>query len=135
MSLGGYRRLVSHERVDAVLRRESWLLKALILIEHRKQRRRSVRNAAEHTFEAVFEQWGAFRRLSLREGHQSTLSQIFRIFKEDVLPTLGRRFIYGINRHDLMHLLSGIEQRKALTTAGKCLRCRGESRYLRVPTA
>ncbi len=67
-----------------------------------------MRNAAEHTFEAVFDQWGAFRRLSLKEGRQSTLSQILRIFKKDVLPTLGRRSIYDINRHDLMHLLSGI---------------------------
>ena len=68
----------------------------------------------------MFNQWVEFRRLSLKEGRQSTLSQILRIFKKDLLPTLGRRSIYGINRHDLMHLLSGIEQRKALTTAEKC---------------
>jgi hypothetical protein len=61
--------------------------------EHRKQQRRSVRNAAEHTFEAVFDQWVAFRRLSLKEGRQSTLSQILRIFKKDVLPTLGKRAV------------------------------------------
>jgi len=78
--------------------------------EHRKQQRRSVRNATKHIFEAVFDQWVAFRRLSLKEGRQSTLSQISRIFKKDVLPTRGRRSIYGINIHDLMHLLSGIEQ-------------------------
>jgi hypothetical protein len=88
--------------------------------EHRKQQRRAVHSAAEHTFEAVFGQWVAFRRLSLKEGRQSTLSQILRIFKKDVLPTLGRRSIYDINSHDLLDLLSGIEQRKALTTAEKC---------------
>lgn len=59
--------------------------------EHRKQQRRSVRNAAEHTFDAMFDQWVAFRRLSLEEGRQSTLSQILRVFKKDVLPMLGRR--------------------------------------------
>ena len=88
--------------------------------EHRKQQRRAVLSAAEHTFEAVFSQWVEFRRLSLKEGRQSTLSQILRIFNKDVLPTLGRRSIYDINRHDLLDLLSRIEQRKALTTAEKC---------------
>lgn len=39
---------------------------------------------------------------------QSTLSQILRVFKKDVLPTLGRRSICDINRHDVMHLLSQI---------------------------
>jgi integrase len=74
----------------------------------------------EHTFEAVFNQWVEFRRLSLKEGRQSTLSQILRMFSKDVLPTLGERSIYDINRHDLLDLLSRIEQRKALTTAEKC---------------
>ena len=88
--------------------------------EHRKQQRLAVRFATEHTFEAVFNQWVEFRRLSLKEGRQSTLSQILRIFNKDVLPTLGGRSIYDINRHDLLDLLSRIEQRKALTTAEKC---------------
>ena len=88
--------------------------------EHRKQQRRAVRFAAEQAFEAVFNQWVEFRRLSLKEGRQSTLSQILRIFNKDVLPTLGGRSIYDINRHDLLDLLSRIEQRKALTTAEKC---------------
>lgn len=88
--------------------------------EHRKQQRRAVRFATEHTFEAVFDQWVEFRRLSLKEGRQSTLSQILRIFNKDVLPILGGRSIYDISRHDLLDLLSRIEQRKALTTAEKC---------------
>lgn len=65
-------------------------------------------------------QWVEFRRLSLKEGRQSTLSQILRIFNRDVLPILGGRPIYDIDRHDLLDLLSRIEQRKALTTAEKC---------------
>ena len=48
--------------------------------EHRKQQHRAVRSAAEHTFEAVFNQWVEFRRLSLKEGRQSTLSQIMLPF-------------------------------------------------------
>ena len=48
--------------------------------EHRKQQRRAVRFAAEQAFEAVFNQRVEFRRLSLKEGRQSTLSQILRIF-------------------------------------------------------
>jgi integrase len=68
----------------------------------------------------VFDQWVEFRRLSLKEGRQSTLPQILRIFKKDLLPTHGRLSIYDINRHDQFDLLSGIEQREALTTAEKC---------------
>jgi len=66
----------------------------------------------------VFDQWVEFRRLSLKEGRQSTLSQILRIFNKDVLPTLGGRSIYDINRHDLLDLLRRIEQRKAFTGHG-----------------
>jgi hypothetical protein len=36
------------------------------------------------------------------------------------MPLLGGRSIHDINRHDLLDLLSRIEQRKALTTAEKC---------------
>ena len=74
--------------------------------EHRNQPRLAVHAAKEHTFEVVFNQWVEFRRLSLKEGRQSTLSQILRIFSKDVLPILGGRSIYDINRHDLLDLLS-----------------------------
>lgn len=120
MSLGSYPQISLKEARGRRDEARALVAQGINPYEHRKQQRRSVRNAAEHTFEAVFDQWVAFRRLSLKEGRQSTLSQILRIFKKDVLPTLGRRSIYDINRHDLMHLLSGIEQRKALTTAEKC---------------
>ncbi|MBT2298234.1 tyrosine-type recombinase/integrase [Pseudomonas fluorescens] len=120
MSLGSYPQISLKE---ARARRDG--ARALVAqginpYEYRKQQRRAVRFAAEHTFEAVFNQWVEFRRLSLKEGRQSTLSQILRIFNKDVLPTLGGRSIYDINRHDLLDLLSRIEQRKALTTAEKC---------------
>ena len=120
MSLGSYPQI---SLKDARTRRDE--ARALVAqginpYEHRKQQRLAVHAAREHTFEAVFNQWVDFRRLSLKEGRQSTLSQILRIFNKDVLPTLGGRSIYDINRHDLLDLLSRIEQRKASTTAEKC---------------
>ncbi|MFL6531883.1 MAG: tyrosine-type recombinase/integrase, partial [Pseudomonas sp.] len=120
MSLGSYPQIGLKEartrRDDA----RALVAQGINPYEHRKQQRLAVRFATEHTFEAVFNQWVDFRRLSLKEGRQSTLSQILRIFNKDVLPILGGRSIYDINRHDLLDLLSRIEQRKALTTAEKC---------------
>ena len=42
------------------------------------------------------------RRKELKEGRQSTLSQILRIFNKDVLPTLGKMSIYDIRRPQLL---------------------------------
>jgi len=88
--------------------------------EHRKQQRLEAEDEAKHTFQAVYDEWINFRRLSLNEGRQSTLSQILRVFKKDVLPTLSERPIKNITRHDLLAILSAIEQRKAFTMAEKC---------------
>ncbi|MFV3382645.1 tyrosine-type recombinase/integrase [Pseudomonas sp. NY15354] len=88
--------------------------------EQRKQQRLAVRLSTDQTFDAVFNQWIAFRRLSLKEGRQSTLSQILRIFAKDIRPYIGEQSIHDINRHVLMDLLSRIECRKAFTTAEKC---------------
>ncbi|PMY59695.1 MULTISPECIES: integrase arm-type DNA-binding domain-containing protein [Pseudomonas] len=120
MSLGSYPQISLKEARARRDEARALVAQGINPYEHRKQQRRAVRFAAEHTFEAVFNQWVEFRRLSLKEGRQSTLSQILRIFNKDVLPILGGRSIYDINRHDLLDLLSRIEQRKALTTAEKC---------------
>ncbi|WP_433861467.1 tyrosine-type recombinase/integrase [Pseudomonas thivervalensis] len=120
MSLGSYPQISLKEARTRRDEARALVAQGINPYEHRKQQRRAVRFAAEHTFEAVFNQWVEFRKLSLKEGRQSTLSQILRIFNKDVLPTLGGRSIYDINRHDLLDLLSRIEQRKALTTAEKC---------------
>ncbi|MDF2792436.1 tyrosine-type recombinase/integrase [Pseudomonas sp. SMSB3] len=88
--------------------------------EQRKQQRQAVRLSSDHAFESVFNQWIAFRRLSLKEGRQSTLSQMLRIFAKDILPHIGDRSIHDITRHVLMELLDRIESRGAFTTAEKC---------------
>ncbi len=85
----------------------------------RKQKLHAVRLATENSFKAVYLQWLAHRRLDLKEGRQSTLSQIQRIFDKDVLPTLGTMSVYDIRRLDLLAVLDRIEQRRAFTTAEK----------------
>ncbi len=87
---------------------------------YRSQKRRAASLAVEHTFKAVFLQWVEFRRHSLKEGRQSSLAQVQRIFNKDVLPFLGKRPISEIQRADLLDVLARIERRKALTVAEKC---------------
>lgn len=88
--------------------------------DQRREQKRAAKLMADYTFASVYAQWLAFRSLELKEGRQSTLSQIRRIFKKDILPYLGDRSIYGITRHDLLDVLSRVESRDALTTAEKC---------------
>ncbi len=88
--------------------------------KHRNQERRLALLAEEHTFQKVYEQWFEFRKLSLKAGRQSTQEQIQRIFKKDLLPTLGARSVFEIKRPDLIEVLEKIEKRGALTTAEKC---------------
>lgn len=85
----------------------------------RKLKRQAVRLANAHTFNAVFLQWYEHRKLELKEGRNSTLTQIKRIFGRDVLPALGKAPIHNITRGDLLEVLAKIEQRDALTTAEK----------------
>lgn len=88
--------------------------------KHRNQGRRRALMVEEHSFLKVFEQWFEHRKLSLKEGRQSTLSQIQRIFNRDILPALGQQSIFDIKRPDLLDVLEKIERRGALTTAEKC---------------
>ena len=86
---------------------------------HRKQKRQAVRLAAENSFKAVYLEWFEHRKLELKVGRQSTLSQIQRVFNKDVIPKLGEISIYDIRRSDLLEVISKLEQRKALTIAEK----------------
>lgn len=67
----------------------------------------------------MFDKWVEHCRLVLKEGQQSTLTQLFRIFKKDILPTFGKRPIYEIQRPDLLEVAAKIERRKALSVAEK----------------
>jgi len=86
---------------------------------HRKQKRQAVRLAAENNFKAVYLLWFDHRKLELKAGRQSTLSQIERIFENDVLPRLGTASIFDIHRSDLLEVLARIEARGALSIAEK----------------
>jgi integrase len=85
----------------------------------REQKRAEAQLADENTFRVVYEKWFAHRALSLREGRQTTLSQIRRIFKKDVLPALGKRSMYEITRFDLLAVIAPIERRRAWSIAEK----------------
>ena len=119
ISLGNYPEIGLREA--RTLRDEARALLARGINPHtdRKQKRHAVKLAADYTFKAVFDAWVEHRRKELKEGRQSTLSQILRIFGKDVLPTLGKMSIYDIRRPQLLGVLARIEERKAFTTAEK----------------
>ena len=86
---------------------------------HRRQKRSAAKLAGENTFEIVYKKWFDHRELSLKKGRHCTLSILPRVFKRDVLPTLGERSIYEIRRLDLLEVIAKIERRKALSVAEK----------------
>lgn len=59
------------------------------------------------------------RELGLKKGRQTTLSILPRVFAKDVLPLLGKRWIYGVKRPDLLEVIARIERRKVLSVAEK----------------
>jgi len=119
ISLGNYPEIGLREA--RTLRDEARALLAKGINPHveRKQKRHAVQLASEYTFQVVFDTWVEHRRKELKEGRQSTLSQILRIFGNDVLPSLGKKSIYDIRRPQLLGILARIEERKAYTTAEK----------------
>lgn len=119
MSLGIYPEIGLREARELRDKARALLAKGINPKLDRKHKRQAVRLAAEHTFNAVFLQWVEHRKLELKAGRQSTLSQINRIFDKDVLPTLGKLSIYDVRRTDLLDVLAKIEQRRAFTTAEK----------------
>ncbi|HEP7962663.1 TPA: integrase arm-type DNA-binding domain-containing protein [Pseudomonas aeruginosa] len=119
MSLGTYPEVGLREARELRDQARALLAKGINPKLDRKHKRQAVKLADEHTFKAVFLQWVEHRKLELKEGRQSTLSQILRIFNKDVLPTLGKLSIYDVRRTDLLDVLAKIEQRQAFTTAEK----------------
>ncbi len=119
MSLGTYPEVTLREARGLRDEARALLAKGINPRVHRKQKRVAVRLAGEHTFELLYRQWFAHRALSLKKGRQCTSSTLPRIFKKDVLPTLGKRSIYEIKRPDLLEVIAKIERRKALSVAEK----------------
>lgn len=119
ISLGNYPEIGLREA--RTLRDEARALLAKGVNPHtdRKQKRHAVKLAADYTFKAVFDAWVEHRRKEIKEGRNSTLSQILRIFNKDVLPSLKQMSIYDIRRPQLLGVLARIEERKAFTTAEK----------------
>jgi len=76
--------------------------------------------ASENCFRSVFNDWKAFRALSLKRGRQSTLEQVERHFTKDIMPWLGDLPIVEVSRQHVLEVLRKIERRKAMTTAEKC---------------
>lgn len=87
---------------------------------NRREARLAACSQSENSFRAVFDDWNAFRALSLKRGRQSTLEQIERHFAKDILPWLGTLPIVEVSRQHVLEVLRKIERRKAMTTAEKC---------------
>jgi hypothetical protein len=120
MSLGMYPEIGLRE---ARTRRDA--ARALVAKDINPQRQRSkdrslAAQAEGNTFKAVYEQWLKFREQGrLKQGHQTTLSLIPRIFGNDVLPSLGKKSIHVITRRDLSEIVGRIEKRGAPSVAEK----------------
>ncbi len=119
MSLGTYPEVSLREARALRDEARALLAKGINPKIDRKQKFRAACLAAEYSFKAVYLQWIAHRKLELKEGRQSTLSQIQRIFDKNVFPTLGSMSIYNVRRADLLEVIARIERRKAFTTAEK----------------
>lgn len=119
ISLGNYPEVGLREA--RTLRDEARALLAKGINPHtdRKQKRHAIKLASDFTFKAVFDAWVEHRAKELKEGRNSTMSQIKRIFGKDVLPSLGKMSVYDIRRPQLLGVLARIEARKAYTTAEK----------------
>ena len=79
----------------------------------RKQKQQAAEG--EHTFIAVYERWLAYRAVALEEGRQSTLAQIRRVFKKDVIPPLRRMTFHEITQHHLLEVVGRIERHGSLS--------------------
>lgn len=117
MTLGGYPALsLKNART---LREEARALLARGLNPHteRKRKRQATVLAGEQALEAVYEQWLAHRSLSIEAGRQTSLGQIERAFKKDVLPVLARLIVYDITRAHLLNIIGKVEKRGSLSVA------------------
>ncbi len=87
-SLGTYPELSLREARTLRDEARALLAKGLNPRNERRRQRHAVAIAGQNTFVVVYEKWRTHRKLTLEEGRQSSLDQIERVFKKDVLPIL-----------------------------------------------
>lgn len=119
ISLGSYPEVSLREARELRDQARTLLAKGVNPRLDRKRKRQAITLADENTFMAVYEKWLDHRRLSLEEGHQTSLAQIPRVFKKDVFPSLKRLTIYEITRPMLLEVIGRIEKRGSLSVAEK----------------
>ncbi|MBS3046339.1 tyrosine-type recombinase/integrase [Enterobacter mori] len=90
-------------------------------IDPRVQRSREhFKKERPHFFSDAWENWVAFRGRKMREGRQTSQTQLIRISKKDILPWLGHIPVTDVKRADIITLLRRIEGRKAWAIVVKC---------------
>ena len=119
MSFGSYPALSLKEARELRDEARNLLAKGVNPHTERKRKRHAIVLAGEHTFQAVYDQWLAHRKLSLEEGRQTSLEQIARVFKKDVFPVLRHLTIYDITRAHLLDIIGKVEKRGSLSVAEK----------------
>ena len=119
MSFGSYPALSLKDARGLRDEARSLLAKGVNPHSDRKRKRHAIVLAGEHTFKAVYEQWLDHRKLSLDAGRQTSLEQIGRVFKKDVLPVLRHLTIYDITRAHLLDIIGKVEKRGSLSVAEK----------------
>ena len=120
MSLGTYPEISLREARERRDNARAQVAKGINPQRQREKDRCIATQAEQNTFEAVYDNWLAFRAQGrLKKGRQTTLSMIPRIFTNDILPSLRKRSIYDITRADLLEIVSRIEKRGASSVAEK----------------
>jgi integrase len=119
ISLGRYPSVTLREARQSRDQASALLPKGINPRAAREQQRYATLLASENNFETVFREWAEYRALTSKEGRKSPLSQCKRVFKNDVLPRIGKTSIYDVRRTDLLQIMSKIEHRGAFTVAEK----------------
>ena len=91
ISLGGYPAVTLHDARRLRDEARALIAKGINPQAHRRERRAAALVAGETTFQVVYDMWLKHRALSLKVGKNTSLALIPRIFKNDILPTLGPR--------------------------------------------
>lgn len=120
MSLGTYPEISLREARERRDDARALVAKGMNPQRKREKDRHIATQAEQSTFLAVYDKWFAFRQGRLKQHGRNTTKEILpRIFKNDILPGLGKRSIYDITRADLLEIVGRIEKRGAPSVAEK----------------